>query len=105
MCSTVEGIQCGGGTPSVWMWVCSTDQAHHQYRGGRSSVRMRVCRVLNVIHSIMDGSVFKHDRILEGIFPGFVHDPYRFPLIIKVSGCNYISMLKGSQQYLGKTTV
>ena len=28
----------------------------------------------------MDRLIFKHDRILEGIFPGFVWDPYSITL-------------------------
>ena len=28
----------------------------------------------------MDGSIFEHDSILEGIFLGFVWDPYRITL-------------------------
>ena len=28
----------------------------------------------------MGGSIFKHDGILEGIFPGFMWDPYRVTL-------------------------
>ena len=40
-----EGVQFGGGTPSVQTHMCSTDQAHHQYGGGTSSVWMRVCSI------------------------------------------------------------
>ena len=39
MCSTIMGVQCGGGTTSARTLVCSTDQAHHQYERGTSSVR------------------------------------------------------------------
>ena len=28
----------------------------------------------------MGGSIFKHDGILGGIFPGFMRDPYRVTL-------------------------
>ena len=43
VCSTIEGVQYGGGRSSLWVWVRSTDQSYHQYRGGISSVWTRVC--------------------------------------------------------------
>ena len=35
---------------------------------------------LSVEFKIMGGSIFKHDGILGGIFPGFMWDPYRITL-------------------------
>ena len=46
----------------------------------------------------MGGSIFKHDGIPGGIFPGFMWDPYTG--IIKGSKCNPISILKESQEHL-----
>ena len=49
----------------------------------------------------MGGSIFIHDGILGGIFPGFMWDPYRVTLeFIEGSKCNHISILKGSQEHL-----
>ena len=83
MCSTVDGIQYG--------------EAHHQYEP-RCSVSFSTeeayqkCVVhdhqtssggcwwlyfLNQFIRIMNETTFKHDRILVGIFRGFVWDPYR----------------------------
>ena len=43
--STVDGVQCVGGTPSLRMQMCSTYQAHHQYRVVTSSLWTRVCSI------------------------------------------------------------
>ena len=49
----------------------------------------------------MGGSIFKHDGILGRIFPGFMWDPFLSHAgIIEGSKCNYISILKGSQEHL-----
>ena len=49
----------------------------------------------------MGGSIFKHDGILVGIFPGFMWDPpIESHWIIKGSKCNHMSILKGSQEHL-----
>ena len=47
----------------------------------------------------MGGSIFKHNGILGGIFPGFMWDPSHTG-IIERSKCNHISILKGSQEHL-----
>ena len=47
----------------------------------------------------MGGSIFKHDGILGGIFPGFMWDPYSHTGIIKGSKGNHVSILKGSQEH------
>ena len=47
----------------------------------------------------MDGSIFKDDRILGGIFPRFVWDPYRFTLEFSKDQTEIIlALLKGCQQ-------
>ena len=50
----------------------------------------------------MGGSIFKHDGIFGGIFPGFMWDPYRvtLELLRDPNVTNHISILKGSQEYL-----
>ena len=48
----------------------------------------------------MGGSIFEHDGILGGTFPGFMWDPYRVILEFQESKCNHVSILKGSQGYL-----
>ena len=49
----------------------------------------------------MGRSIFKHDGILGGIFPGFMWDPYRVTLkLSRDPNDYYISILKGSQEYL-----
>ena len=54
----------------------------------------------------MDGSIFKHDGKLGGIFPGFVWDRYRITLeLSRDLKCNHISIIKGSQQHLDTTLV
>ena len=45
----------------------------------------------------MGGSIFKHDGILGGIFPGFMWDPYR--VILELSRDPNV-ILKGSQEHL-----
>ena len=49
----------------------------------------------------MCGSVFKHDGILGGIFPGFMWDPYRVTLeLLRHPNVIIFSILKGSQEHL-----
>ena len=49
----------------------------------------------------MGGSIFKHDGILGGIFPGFMWDPYRVTLeLLRDPTVIIFSILKGSQQHL-----
>ena len=46
----------------------------------------------------MGGSIFKHDGILGGIFPGFMWDPYRVTLeLLRDPNVIIFSILKGSQ--------
>ena len=64
---------------------------------------------------VMDGSIFKHDRILGRIFPGFLRDSYIILfyysyIILELSKdpnviINHISILKGYQQHLDTVTV
>ena len=49
----------------------------------------------------MGGSIFKHDGILGGIFPGFMWDPYRVTLeLLRDPNVIIFSILKGSQEHL-----
>ena len=48
----------------------------------------------------MGGSIFKHDGILGGIFPGFMWDPYRITLELSRDP-NVI--LKESQEHLASS--
>ena len=49
----------------------------------------------------MGGSIFKHDGILGGIFPGFMWDPYRVTLeLLRDPNVIIFSILKGAQEHL-----
>ena len=49
----------------------------------------------------MGGSIFKHDGILGGIFPGFMWDSYRVTLeLSRDPNLIILEALKGSQEHL-----